>query len=140
MVFHCKQQVSHGWMDQCIARSLCPHVYFGRLVRPLLNRKWCAIQAIPCNTLVHPTTKSDLLQNLPHKAGRAVFQAHCHYKLVAMYLHQDCVISLAELMNHHRDLLVQPICWTSRHLEMLGCRFEITPLDDILKIIVSITA
>ncbi|KAJ5282355.1 hypothetical protein N7505_000335 [Penicillium chrysogenum] len=46
------------------------------------------------------------------------------------------VISLAELMNHHRDLLVQPICWTSRHLEMLGCRFEHfdhvpTPTDDI---------
>ncbi|OQE21442.1 hypothetical protein PENFLA_c014G10017 [Penicillium flavigenum] len=45
-------------------------------------------------------------------------------------------ISLAELMSHHRDLLVQPICWTSRHLEMLGCRFEHfdyvpTPTDDI---------
>ncbi|KAJ6185811.1 hypothetical protein N7519_007112 [Penicillium mononematosum] len=33
-------------------------------------------------------------------------------------------ISLAEIMSHHRDLLVHPICWTSRHLEMLGCRFE----------------
>lgn len=34
------------------------------------------------------------------------------------------VISIAELMSHHRGLLVQPICWTSRHLEMLRCRFE----------------
>ncbi|KAJ5584425.1 uncharacterized protein N7459_004225 [Penicillium hispanicum] len=33
-------------------------------------------------------------------------------------------ISLAELMHHYRDLLVSPICWTSRHLEILGCRFE----------------
>jgi hypothetical protein len=45
--------------------SLCPHVYFGRLVRPLLNRKWCAIQAIPCNTLVHPTM-TDLLLAVKH--------------------------------------------------------------------------
>ena len=44
------------------------------------------------------------------------------------------VISLAEVMSHRRDLLVQPICWTSRHLEMLGCRFEhfdYVPTDDI---------
>ncbi|CDM29290.1 hypothetical protein DTO013E5_5980 [Penicillium roqueforti] len=43
-------------------------------------------------------------------------------------------ISLAELMSHHRDLLVQPICWTSRHLDMLGCQFEHfdhVPPDDI---------
>lgn len=43
------------------------------------------------------------------------------------------VISLAELMSRHRDLLVQLICWTSRHLEMLGCRFEHfdhVPTDD----------
>ncbi|CAI7603781.1 unnamed protein product [Penicillium glandicola] len=44
------------------------------------------------------------------------------------------VISLAELMSHHRDFLVEPICWTSRHLEILGCRFEHldhVPADDI---------
>jgi hypothetical protein len=33
------------------------------------------------------------------------------------------VILLAELI-HHRELLVKPLFWTSRHLEVMGCRFQ----------------
>ena len=28
------------------------------------------------------------------------------------------------LMRHHRDLFVNPLFWTSRHLDLVGCRFE----------------
>ncbi|KAF3405666.1 hypothetical protein F1880_010337 [Penicillium rolfsii] len=33
------------------------------------------------------------------------------------------LVSLAELIRHHREL-VDPLFWTSRHLEMMGCRFK----------------
>lgn len=36
----------------------------------------------------------------------------------------DGVISLADLVHCHRELLVKPLFWTSRHLEMMGCRFQ----------------
>jgi hypothetical protein len=36
----------------------------------------------------------------------------------------DDVISLAELMRHHPEMLVKPLFWTSRHLELIGCRFR----------------
>ncbi|RAL02362.1 uncharacterized protein BO80DRAFT_443673 [Aspergillus ibericus CBS 121593] len=28
------------------------------------------------------------------------------------------------LLRHHRDLFVNPLFWTSRHLDLVGCRFE----------------
>jgi hypothetical protein len=31
---------------------------------------------------------------------------------------------LAYLMRCHRDLFVNPLFWTSRHLDLVGCRFE----------------
>ncbi|KAJ6041411.1 hypothetical protein N7460_006801 [Penicillium canescens] len=36
----------------------------------------------------------------------------------------DGVISLADLMHRHQELLVKPLFWTSRHLELMGCRFQ----------------
>ncbi|KAJ5585021.1 uncharacterized protein N7459_004821 [Penicillium hispanicum] len=45
------------------------------------------------------------------------------------------VVSLADLMLHHREILVDPLFWTSHHLEMLGCRFQhvdnVPPMEHI---------
>lgn len=35
------------------------------------------------------------------------------------------VISLSNIVLHHRELLVNPLFWTSRHLDALGCRFQL---------------
>ncbi|KKK14306.1 hypothetical protein ARAM_000778 [Aspergillus rambellii] len=34
------------------------------------------------------------------------------------------VTSLSDIVLHHRELLVNPLFWTSRHLDALGCRFR----------------
>ncbi|CAG8386161.1 unnamed protein product [Penicillium salamii] len=31
---------------------------------------------------------------------------------------------LAYIMRHHRELFVDPMFWTSRHLDLIGCRFQ----------------
>lgn len=31
---------------------------------------------------------------------------------------------LAYLMRRHRDLFVDPLFWTSRHLDLVGCHFD----------------
>ncbi|KAJ5938319.1 hypothetical protein N7466_001453 [Penicillium verhagenii] len=36
----------------------------------------------------------------------------------------DGVISIADLISRHRRHLAKPLFWTSRHLEMVGCRFQ----------------
>ncbi|RAH39810.1 uncharacterized protein BO95DRAFT_426060 [Aspergillus brunneoviolaceus CBS 621.78] len=33
-------------------------------------------------------------------------------------------VSLSDFMQNHRELLVNPLSWTSHHLNLLGCRFE----------------
>ncbi|KND91088.1 hypothetical protein TOPH_04348 [Tolypocladium ophioglossoides CBS 100239] len=40
---------------------------------------------------------------------------------------QDAGLSpkpLTELIRHHREIFVSPLFWTSRHLDLVGCRFE----------------
>lgn len=29
-----------------------------------------------------------------------------------------------DIMRNHRDSLINPLQWTSRHLDLVGCRFE----------------
>ncbi|PLB48355.1 hypothetical protein P170DRAFT_497687 [Aspergillus steynii IBT 23096] len=43
------------------------------------------------------------------------------------------MISLHDIIHHHRKLLVNPLLWTSRHLDALRCRFQHigdAPTDD----------
>lgn len=34
------------------------------------------------------------------------------------------IINSADLMYYHRELLAHPLCWTSRHAEIIGFRFQ----------------
>ncbi|OOF98973.1 hypothetical protein ASPCADRAFT_127558, partial [Aspergillus carbonarius ITEM 5010] len=37
---------------------------------------------------------------------------------------ESTLMSLRDLMRHHRELFVLPLFWTSHHLNLVGCRFE----------------
>ncbi|PYI00739.1 hypothetical protein BO78DRAFT_412039 [Aspergillus sclerotiicarbonarius CBS 121057] len=37
---------------------------------------------------------------------------------------EETPMSLRDLMRYHRELFVAPLYWTSRHLALVGCRFE----------------
>lgn len=58
---------------------------------------------------------------------------HRHISHFSM-LSSDEVISLADLMRRHRDLLVYPLLWNSHYLERTECRFQhvdnATPTED----------
>ncbi|KAE8374540.1 hypothetical protein BDV26DRAFT_284211 [Aspergillus bertholletiae] len=37
--------------------------------------------------------------------------------------------SLRDLIRHHRDFIADPLLWVSRHLDLVGCRFEVADVD-----------
>lgn len=39
--------------------------------------------------------------------------------------------SFRDIMRYHHDFLVNPLQWTSRHLDLVGCRFEDVPTTPV---------